>query len=575
MNLPVTRRSILKGSLGAAISFALPGCASSQDKAGPLVGFAPVPMSAGDGLMPLISSDYEYQVLIPWGTPLSTDSPAFNYPPGAVAQASQVGIGHDGMAFFPLQRDGQRGLLAINHEYGRNPHVLGKADPQSLDDVRASQHAHGLSVVEIANVDGTWQSTPGLYNRRIHANSPMDVAGPLRNHPLLKNPADNPVLGTLSNCANGRTPWGTYLTCEENFNLYFGAKTQFTPDAKQQRFGFSQQGGGYSWYQFDSRFDLNDPVYVHEPNRFGWVVELDPQSPQSNPVKRTALGRFKHESAAVVEGRDGRVVVYMGDDQRFEFIYKFVSAYDWREMRERGISPLDEGTLYVARFDEGGRGHWLPLTQDNPALEGEYQDLGELLVNARFAATRLGATPMDRPEWTSVGPGGHVYCTLTNNHLRQTPNAANPMAPNPHGSIVRWMDADEHVGTTFSWEHFLIAADHYETQQSFGSPDGLWADPDGRVFIATDGSQRGDLPNQLLVVDAKTREISRLLTGVKGCEITGLTTTPDRRTLFVNVQHPGNGDPVQTNFPLAYDGKTVPRDATLAIRRRDGGIVGS
>lgn len=265
----------------------------------------------------------------------------------------------------------------------------------------------------------------------------------------------------------------------------------------------------------------------------------------------------------------------MGDDSQFEFIYKFVSAGDWRAMRSNGESPLDAGVLYVARFDADFRGVWLPLTLEHPKLAAAFDDQADILVHARLAATLVGATPMDRPEWTTVGPMGDVFCTLTNNTQRTVADAANPNAPNPYGQIVRWRDADQHVGTTFTWDHFLICDDVYETEQSLGSPDGLWADPDGRLFICTDGRQFEGKPDQLVVADTTTGELARLLVGVTGCEITGLTATHDRRTLFVNVQHPGNGNPAVTSFPAADDGKTVPRDCTLVVRRKDGGIVGS
>lgn len=562
-----------------AAGFAFGGCALTSPLAGrgsrELIGFRPVALAEAKGVMPAISPDYEYQIVVPWGMPLQPDGPAFSWPPGADDQAEQMGIGHDGMTYFPLSEDGRRGLLVVNHEYGRNSHVLGVREPASPEQVRASQHAHGVSIVEIVERDGRWERLASPWARRIHVNTPVTFSGPVAGHPLIANPANNDWRGTLNNCANGETPWGTYLTCEENFNLYFGSKTPFTPNEAQTRYGLRQSGAGYGWHLFDERFDLNNPDYINEVHRFGWVVEIDPKAPDASPIKRTALGRFKHEGAAVVEGKDGRVTAYMGDDQRFEFIYKFVSAGPWQEMRARGVSPLDEGTLYVARFDEGGTGQWLPLTIDNPKLANRFEDQAELLVNVRLAASMLGATDMDRPEWTSVAPDGHVYCTLTNNVRRREPNAANPVAPNPHGHIIRWRDEDDHAGTRFSWDIFLMAADVYETEESFGSPDGLWADPDGRVFIATDGDQYRGINNQLLVADTATGKLSRLLTGVPGCEITGLTTTPDRRTLFVNIQHPGDGDPTITNFPAASDGRTVPRDATLAIHRKDGGIVGS
>jgi secreted PhoX family phosphatase len=239
------------------------------------------------------------------------------------------------------------------------------------------------------------------------------------------------------------------------------------------------------------------------------------------------------------------------------------------------VSPLDEGTLYAARFDEDGTGEWLELSTANPALAS--WSIDEILVYTRAAADAAGATPMDRPEWTAVGPAGEVYCSLTNNTERVEPDAANPLAPNPDGHIIRWRDGDEHVGTTFTWDIFVLSQDVVdEAGQMFGSPDGLWVDPTGRVFVLTDGTQPGGANDQMLVADSATGSFRRLFTGVPGCEVTGITVTPDHRTLFVNLQHPGNGDPALTNWPEAFTGASgpVPRDSTVVIRRRDGGVVG-
>ena len=388
----------------------------------------------------------------------------------------------------------------------------------------------------------------------------------------------------MNNCANGNTPWGTYLTCEENFNGYFGASTAregFEPSEELARYGFGGTGFGYGWEAFDPRFDLENGDYAGEPNRFGWVVEVVPDDPSIPPTKRTALGRFKHESAEFVTAGDGRAVVYMGDDERFDYIYKYVSARPWEEMVDEGVSPLDEGTLHVARFDDDATGEWLVLDPSNPALAD--QPIDQILTFARIAADTVGATPMDRPEWISVGPDGRLYCTLTNNSLRGSddlPGAtpSNPQAPNPNGHIISWQDADDHTGTTFEWDIFVIADDVTDADgQMFGSPDGLWVDPDGRVFVATDGSQPGDNNDQLLVGDATTGEFRRLFTGVPGCEVTGIAVTPDRSTMFVNLQHPGNGDAAVTNFPDQPTGAggPVPRDATIVITRTDGGVIGS
>jgi secreted PhoX family phosphatase len=548
-----------------------------------LIGFSPVAVADGSGPVPSVSADYEYQVLIPWGTPIKkgiqeyTGDPSTR--PTSAEQAEMIGIGHDGMWFFPERARGRQsnksGILCINHEFGTNPHVLGKSSPESLEDVRLSQHAHGVSVVALREKRGKWDVQFSKVNRRIHVNTEVEFSGPVAGHELI-DAARGGFKGTVNNCSSGYTPWGTYLTCEENFNGYFGdASGNWVPTPAQDRYGFSAGGFGYGWEKFDPRFDLSNDAFKHEDNRFGWVVEIDPNDPDQKPVKRTALGRCKHEGAEVTVGKGGRAVVYMGDDQRFDYIYKFVSAGNWKAMRARGVHPLDEGSLYVAKFNDDGTGEWLELTIDNPVLAAQFADQAEVLTYARLAADALGATPMDRPEWTSVAPDGYVYCTLTNNSRRTEADAANPLAPNPDGHIIRWKDSERHTGTDFEWDIFLIAQDTHGTEDTFSDPDGIWADPDGRLFIETDGGQKDGLNNQLLVADTKTGELRRLLTGVTSDEITGLTVTPDRRTLFCNTQHPGNGDPTRTNFPAATDGVTIPRDCTLVLRRKDGGIVGS
>jgi secreted PhoX family phosphatase len=593
-----SRRSVMIGGLSLAaggflsssLAFALPGAGKGSMGAAngvarkSSIDFTPVPVAEGSGPMPVISADYQYQVLIPWGESLKAGLNSYegdaDKRPTAAEQAEQIGIGHDGMWFFPFRRSNTRGVLAVNHEFGRNSHVLGKNLPDSLEDVRLSQHAHGMSVVEIRKSSGgAWSMVKGSgYNRRIHINTLVEFSGPVAGSPLIAPEAD--ARGTANNCAFGHTPWNTYLTCEENFNGYFGATGDWEETEARARYGFTSSGFNYGWYNFDSRFDLSSEEYPNEDHRFGWVMEVDPFNPDARPVKRTALGRFKHEGATVVEGRGGRVVVYMGDDQRFDYVYKFVSESNWKSMRAQGYSPLDRGTLYVARFNDDGTGNWLPLTMDNPAVAARFSSQAEVLTFARLAADAAGATPMDRPEWVSVAPNGDVYCTLTNNSARNEADAANPLAPNPDGHIIRWHDTDQHTGTDFSWDIFLIAEEtHGEgDERTFSDPDGLWIDPDGRMFIQTDGGQKKGLNNQMLVAstfDNGEVDVRRLFTGVSGDEVTGIAVTPDRRTMFINLQHPGNGDPSLSSFPAPPGSGRIPRDATVVITRKDGGIIGS
>ncbi|MGE5209974.1 MAG: PhoX family protein [Acidobacteriota bacterium] len=592
LNVSISRRKMMIGSLATAATtfFVAPNIADAAKggqrgpnppkRPSPLVGFTPAANDIVANPNPSIAADYDHQVLIPWGTSLFPGVADLIATEAGVAantsgdQAQQVGIGHDGMWFFADNGSNERGVLCINHEFGTNYHVLRTNDPADLEDVLKSQHAHGVSVIELEKVNGLWQVViggDGNRNRRIHVNTPVSFSGPAASSALLDTGSE--PLGTVNNCANGYTPWGTYLTCEENFNGYFGGT--FTATAEQRRYGFSSTGFGYGWHLFDDRFDLSNPN--NDQHRFGWVVEIDPQDPGSTPVKRTALGRFKHESAEIVEGKGGRIVAYMGDDERFDYIYKFVSAKNWKAMRAQGRSPLDEGTLYVARFNDDNTGDWLPLTPDNPALAD--MTLEEILVFTRLAADKAGATPMDRPEWVTTNPYGDVFCALTNNSRRTEANAANPLVPNPFGHIIRWRDSQNHTGTTFEWDIFFLAEDsHGDDTYRFGSPDGLWADDEGRLFIQTDGDQPGGINNQMVVADtlATPPVFKRLFAGVAGDEITGLAVTPDGETMFINSQHPGDGDPTVTNFPVAdRGGPQVPRDATIVITKIGGGTIGS
>lgn len=583
-----SRRRAMKGGLSLAVAsfFSPPLAAFGHCRAADeLVNFAPVPNAVGETeqVLPSVSVDYDLQVLIPWGTPLQpgavpeyTGAPTQARPTAEQAQ-QQIGIGHDGMWYFPYRGDKNKGLLVVNHEYGNNSHVLGKSSPDCLADVRLSQAVHGVSVVAIEKKGRQWQVTPSRRSRRITVNTPVEFSGPAADSDYLQNPINNEPMGTVNNCGSSPTPWGTYLTCEENFNFYFGATTtsaQYNTEG-HSRYGLYGGGTSYGWHNFDERFDLASKNYINECNRFGWVVEIDPFHPSKKPVKRTALGRFKHEGVANVLGKNGRVVVYMGDDQSNDYVYKYVADDHYKACLAKGKSPLDKGTLYCARFNDDGSGEWLPLTIANPILKPHFTSQAQILVYTRLAADLLGATPMGRPEWTAVGQNGMVYCTLSSNSGQSQVSAVNPRTHPGYGLIVRWLDSHQHTGTSFQWEVFKLASESQNTEACFANPDALWADDQGRLFVGTDGGQQYGLQNQLMVFNTQTGQSRRLLTGVYGDEITGITVTPDQRTLFVNIQHPGGGSPSLTSFPAAADGVTIPRDATLVITRKDGGIVGS
>jgi secreted PhoX family phosphatase len=437
------------------------------------------------------------------------------------------------------------------------------------------------------------------------------VSGPAAEHAWLQTAADSTgrnLLGTVNNCAHGHTPWGTYLTCEENFNGYFVNRSGTVP-ALQRRYGVTERGGGYRWHEHDPRFDA--AAHPNEPNRFGWVVEVDPYDPQRPAVKHTALGRLKHEGATVTVARDRRVVVYMGDDERFEYIYKFVSRDPWDPARGRAASMalLENGTLYVARFDADGTGEWLELVHGKSGLDAGsgFPSQAEIVINARGAADRAGATKMDRPEWIAVHPKtGEAYCALTNNVNRGKagapgPDRANPRADNAFGHIIRWREkGGDPASARFDWDVFVLCGDPTLADANkhgsirgdvFGSPDGLWFDARGVLWIQTDVStsvlNKGDYAktgnNQMLAADPVTREVRRFLTGPNGCEITGVITTPDGASMFVNIQHPGETASERSNpaAPTAVsswpEGATGgrPRSATIVIRRTNGGIIGA
>jgi secreted PhoX family phosphatase len=627
------RRTFLQGGLAAFLSplavkagtatalLASAGCASTTPAtpaapAAPAarMGFKGVGISTADTVT--VPEGYTAQVIAAWGEPVGVPGamPAFKWDASnsAADQAVQMGMHHDGIHYYPLDGS-RRGLLAMNHEYTDDGllHVGGTTN-WSAEKVAKSQAAHGVSVIEVAQqTDGSWQPVrPSRYARRITANTPCTVSGPAAGHALLQtalDPSGRRVLGTLNNCGSGITPWGTYLTCEENFIGYFRAPNR--PDAHQRRWGMRPGDGfGYRWAEFDARFDSVD--HPNEPNRFGWVVEIDPMDPTSAPIKRTALGRAAREGATVALTKDQRAVVYMGEDARFEYIYKFVSAGRVQPGGAKANATLlDSGTLYVARFDADGTGRWLPLRHGQGPLTAAngFADAGEVLVKARQASDALGGTQMDRPEWIAIDPQGFVYCTLTNNSQRgqagrPAPDGANPRAENTTGHIIRWKESADFDAETFSWNHFVLAGDPANERaeargnakgqtgfKEFACPDGLWVDGRGMLWIQTDMSTRemgkGDLArlghNVMLCADPVSGEIRRFLTGPAGCEITGATGTPDGRTMFINIQHPGepaddrsepNAVRAISNWPdHRPDGR--PRSATVVIRKLDGGFI--
>jgi len=559
-----------------------------------------------------LPADYDADILLRWGDALFPDSPAFDpQAQSADAQRRQFGYNNDFIGFWPLApRDGEeaRGILCVNHEYVSTLLMqpgLAADYPESMTRERCETEmaAHGGTVVEIAQRNGKWAPVlDSTYNRRITAgDTAMEITGPAAGHPRLRTGADptgRAVTGTVNNCAGGVTPWGSYLMAEENFNAYFlGALPEDHPEAENYgRYGLP--GGGYQWGRHVDRFNV--AAEPNEPNRFGWVVEVDILNPASTPKKRTALGRFKHEGAETVLAPDGRVVIYMGDDQRFDYVYKFVSARAYDEGdREANLSLLDEGTLYVARFEDDGTLEWMPLVFGKGPLtpENGFASQGEVLIEARRAADLLGATPMDRPEDVEADPkGGRVWVMLTNNSQRtadQT-DAANPRAENIFGHIIEINEPDGDFAATRSrWEILIKCGDPDNPEFGaawnpltsengwFGAPDNCAVDPFGRLWVATDGNRSTGAADGLWAIetDGARRGAGRAFFRAPiGAEVCGPRFAADGATLFLSVQHPGDGRGATFEAPTTrwpdFDDAAPPRPAVVAVRRKNGGPIG-
>ena len=543
---------------------------------------------------------YRWHIVARWGDPMWSHSIAFDQATRGSGASQELAFGdnNDGMSLFS---DGDRNVLAVNNEYVNRSIFYGGAGngkPRNADDVRKGKAGHGVSVVEIAEIDGRWSIVlDSPYNRRITADTPMEITGPARGHDLMKTAVDpNGTMsrGTWNNCGNGRTPWGTYLACEENFNGYFSSSDpELEVGAELKRYGVKLEDRGYAWATADERFDI--ARHPNEPNRAGYIVEIDPLNPTSTPKKRTALGRFKHENAEVVLAASGQVVAYMGDDERGEFLYKFVSDGVYAEGGDND-DLLENGRLFAARFADDGRGEWVELTPESTGLASP----AEVCIHARLAASAVKATTMDRPEWVAAHPmKAEVYCCLTNNKNRGVkPNAGgdatpvggpNPREKNNYGQIVRWTpDGGDHLAGGFAWDLFVVAGNpavhdddragsaNVDAGNMFNSPDGLAFDRNGMLWIQTDGkySDSGDFEgqgnNQMLVGDPESGEIRRFMVGPRECEVTGFAWSADRRTVFVGIQHPGEKG--GSHFPDGGD--TAPRSCVVAIVRDDGGLIG-
>ncbi|MEX1223879.1 MAG: PhoX family phosphatase, partial [Pirellulales bacterium] len=570
-----------------------------------------------------VAAGHEAQILIRWGDPVLPNAPAWDpHRQSAAAQEMQFGYNNDYIGYLPFDKENpNHGLMLVNHEYTNEELMfpgLGRYDDEfsnaTAELVGIEMAAHGASVLEIEReANGSWRIVPDAkYARRITARkTEMRLSGPAAGSPRLRTSVDaegKRVIGMLNNCAGGMTPWGTFLTCEENFHGYFLGRLPAGHSEADNHARYGVPGGWYAWGKFHRRFDVAQEP--QEANRFGWVVEIDPFDPESTPVKRTALGRFKHEGAETILNSDGRVVVFMGDDERFEYVYRFVTAdrYEPKDP-QHNRNLLDRGTLSVAQFHEDGSLDWLPLVFGQGPLTAKngFASQADVVIDARRAADLLGATKMDRPEDVEPNPRtGKIYVMLTNNDKRtvENVNPANDRTENLWGHIVELQPPQgNYAAPRFQWEILIKAGRPGAPQVAalwnpatsehgwFACPDNCAVDPQGRLWVSTDqGSNWRQASGTADGLWALETEGEQRGTGIMffrcpvGAELCGPLFTPDGKTLFLAVQHPAAdgteqwqpfgrastfGDPA-TRWP-DFDPGIPPRPSVVAIRREDGG----
>jgi uncharacterized protein len=636
----MSRRTALKGFVTTAAVGALGGTLTSKfalaQGGGPsTLGFQSLEQVITENHA--VAPGYSANILIRWGDPVLPGAPDFD-PANqtADAQAKQFGYNCDFLAYFPLPRgsdNSEHGLLHSNHEYTTQALMFpgwtkleagegvaeddraGAIEEASLaaqtpEQTRIEMMAHNGSVIEVRKENGAWTVVPdSQYTRRITLDTEMGISGPAAGHDRLKTSADptgTKVFGTINNCAGGKTPWGTVLMAEENFHGNFGGELAADSPESQNHERYGVPGGWYAWWRSEERFDVGKEP--NEPNRFGWMVEYDPYDPNSLPVKRTALGRIKHEGATSWVNKDGRVVLYSGDDERFEYLYRFVTSGTFDpDNPEANRNLLDDGTLSVAKFDEN-KVTWLPLVHGEGPLTAEngFNGQADVVIEARRAADLVGATPMDRPEDVQPNPvNGRVYVMLTNNTRRKAEqvDAVNPRAENAHGQVAELIppggagaDAD-HTADQFEWDLLLLAGDpkvegsgakyHPDTEAWISSPDNVAFDSQGRIWISTDqgGAQaKNNIPDGMYACDYEgdgRAYLKFFFACPIGAEMCGPEFTPDGRTLFVAVQHPAEADGYvsiyekpSTRWPDFADAMP-PRPSVVAITKDDGGEIGT
>ncbi|MCU1486835.1 MAG: hypothetical protein JWN67_3581 [Actinomycetia bacterium] len=614
----LSRRRLLQGMSVAALTaaaqpvLAVAGAdpAAAEDDETPYnpglttgLGFTEVPIGTTDEWV--IAKNHVGKVLLAWGDPIHPGDAAKDARTLTPAeQERRFGFNNDYIAYVPfpfLNED--RALLWVNHEVTDGFNMFFGYDASSpkptADQVGVELAAHGGTVVEIVKEKGTWKVVlDSQYNRRVTGTTPMTISGPAAGDPALRTSIDadgTTVLGMFNNCGGGVTPWGTILTCEENFNQYFANAEKLTGKAKATatRLGIGNTGSGKRWENHLSRFDLaKEP---NEVNRFGYVVEIDPFEPDLPPRKHTALGRFKHEAATVVLSKAGTPVVYTGDDQAFEYIYKFVgSKVPSRTSRADNRDLLDNGTLHVATFKADGTGTWTPLViSDARFTNAGFTSQADICIRTREAADLVGATKMDRPEDIETNPvNKRVYIALTNNSSRGVgTNAgtdfANPRVKNTNGQIVELIEDGNDPGSLkFTWSIFLLAGPQTDETRLFNGkvnaeasdiscPDNLTFDPSGNLWIATDGQPSAIKQNDALFAlstSGPDRALpKRFFTAPFGAEVTGPYITPDGRNLFASIQHPGESGTL-SNPQSTWPGHVVgyPRPAVVVVTKATG-----
>ncbi|MEP3244285.1 MAG: PhoX family phosphatase [Sneathiella sp.] len=632
VNRRMGRRDALKGMLAVTALTGTTGALASVLSAKPVeaahhkASFNFQEISHGVDQKHHVAEGYDADILLRWGDPLFSDSPAFDPTNQSKAsQEKQFGYNNDYVGLIPLDKTGTSALLCVNHEYTNEELMfpgLGRQDKakyagMTKDIADIEMAAHGGTVVEIKKSGGKWSAVVGSkYNRRLTATTRMELSGPAAGSKLVKtktDPIGTKVFGTINNCAGGITPWGTYLMAEENFNGYFWNKEAAAshPNADMlKRYG--APGQWYNWGAYYDRFDIaKDPNELH---RFGWIVEVDPMDPTSTPKKRTAIGRFKHEGAETIVNKDGRVAVYSGDDERGDYLYKFITKGKYNPTnRQANMNLLDDGTLYVARFDADGTVKWLPLVHGEGPLTpaNGFADQAEILVFARKAGDALGATKMDRPE--DVQPNAKtnkVYVCLTNNKHRggkHPVDAANPREKNPFGHIVEITPArGDHAALESTWdilvqggnpanpEHGAVFNKATSENGWFGSPDNAAVDGKGRLWISTD--QGSSWPKTgtadgiwAMETEGELRGTGKMFFRVPiGAEMCGPCFSADDSALFLAVQHPASDgakafpgfgrnstfeDPV-TRWP-DFKPNMPPRPSVVVVSKKGGGVIGS